>query len=215
MKKIMLIGDSIRMGYDKYVAMALEGQAQVYYPKDNCRFTQYVLRHFQDWVKESGFGEDTDLVHWNVGLWDLAELFEDGPITPIEWYEQYIHRICRRIRRLCPKAKIVFATSTPVDEAKYEPARWRFYRSNETIRKYNEAAIRAVKEHGVAVNDLYGLMEHVPAHFFSDKTHYYTKEATELMTNRVLDVIRDQIGLEGKRLDYTHLFGASSDDIGM
>ena len=32
MKKIVLIGDSIRMGYDKYVKMALEGVAEVYYP---------------------------------------------------------------------------------------------------------------------------------------------------------------------------------------
>lgn len=32
MKKILLIGDSIRMGYDKYVKLAFEGEAEVYYP---------------------------------------------------------------------------------------------------------------------------------------------------------------------------------------
>ena len=35
MKKIVLFGDSIRMGYDKYVREALEGTAEVYYPEEN------------------------------------------------------------------------------------------------------------------------------------------------------------------------------------
>ena len=97
MKKIILLGDSIRMGYDKYVKLALEGQAEVYFPKDNCRFTQYVLRNTHAWVEESGFGEETALVHWNVGLWDVAQVLGDEPITPIEVYEAYLHRICKRI----------------------------------------------------------------------------------------------------------------------
>ena len=40
MKKIILLGDSIRMGYDKYTKMALEGVAEVFSPEENCRFTQ-------------------------------------------------------------------------------------------------------------------------------------------------------------------------------
>ena len=215
MKKIILIGDSIRMGYDKYVAKALGGQAQVYYPGENCRFTQYVLRNFSDWVRQSGFGKDTDLVHWNVGLWDVICMFDDEEITPIEVYEHYLHRICKRIIRFCPNAKVVFATSTPIDQEAYAPDLHRFWRSNETIRRYNEVAVRVVQQYGFAVNDLFALMEDVPKHFYSDKTHFYTKDATERMTNRVLDVIAEQIGVTGQQLDYSTFFGASSDDIGM
>ena len=36
MKKVVILGDSIRMGYDKYVKEALKDVAAVYYPKDNC-----------------------------------------------------------------------------------------------------------------------------------------------------------------------------------
>ena len=43
-KKIILIGDSIRIGYDKYVKDALKDKAEVFYPSENCRFAQYVLR---------------------------------------------------------------------------------------------------------------------------------------------------------------------------
>ena len=55
-KKVLLIGDSIRMGYDKYVKNYLSDSCEVYYPKDNCRFAQYTLRHLSDW--KSGFNGD-------------------------------------------------------------------------------------------------------------------------------------------------------------
>ena len=215
MKKIILLGDSIRMGYDKYAKMALEGVAEVYSPEENCRFTQYMLRFIHKWVGDSGFGEDTDLVHFNVGLWDVIQIMYDEPITPIDVYEQYLHRICKRIRECCPKAKIVFATSTPIHQANYESVKHEFWRSNETIKAYNAVAVKVMKEHGIEVNDLYALMEGAPDHYFSDRTHYYTKDATEIMTGRVLQVIEEQIGVTGKQLDYTKLFGASSDDVGM
>lgn len=215
MKKIILLGDSIRMGYDKYVKMALEGEAEVFSPEENCRFTQYMLRFIHKWVGDSGFGEDTDLVHWNVGLWDVIQIMYDEPITPIEMYEHYLHRICKRIRQCCPKAKVVFATSTPIHQANYESVKHEFWRSNETIKAYNAVAVKVVKEHGFEVNDLYALMEGAPDEYFSDRTHYYTQPATEIMTGRVLSVIEEQIGVTGKQLDYAGLFGASSDDVGM
>ena len=68
MKKIVLIGDSIRMGYDKYVKEALAGTAEVYYPDDNCRFANYVLRYLHEWKAEGKWPSDVDLVHWNAGL---------------------------------------------------------------------------------------------------------------------------------------------------
>ena len=42
MKNVLLIGDSIRKGYDKAVKKTLEGKANVYFPEDNCRFASYV-----------------------------------------------------------------------------------------------------------------------------------------------------------------------------
>ena len=38
MKKVLLLGDSIRMGYDKYVTEQLAGEAEVLFPSENCRF---------------------------------------------------------------------------------------------------------------------------------------------------------------------------------
>jgi hypothetical protein len=55
MKKVVLIGDSIRMGYDKYIKDALNGTAEVFYPSENCRFAEYVLRYAHEWKKKGNF----------------------------------------------------------------------------------------------------------------------------------------------------------------
>ena len=110
MKNVLLIGDSIRAGYDKAVKKSLEGKAEVYFPEENCRFASYVLRHFHEYMGDVKF----DVVHWNAGLWDNLRLFGEEPHTPIDIYAYYIDRICIRIKKLCPDAKVIFATSTSV-----------------------------------------------------------------------------------------------------
>ncbi len=42
MKKLILLGDSIRMGYAAYVKEKLAGAAEVLFPEENCRFAQYM-----------------------------------------------------------------------------------------------------------------------------------------------------------------------------
>jgi len=102
MKNLLLIGDSIRIGYDKSVKKSLEGVANVIFPDVNCRFASFVLRYFHEYF-DGLKGEEIDVIHWNAGLWDCLRLFEEEPHTPIEVYEYYIDRICRRIKKLCPK----------------------------------------------------------------------------------------------------------------
>ena len=186
MKKIVLIGDSIRMGYDKYVKDALSNTAEVYYTTENCRFAAYVLRFAHEWKDKGEWGSDVDLVHWNAGLWDVIELFGDGPLTSLSYYEETIARIYRRLRMLFPNAKIVFATSTPVIEEKCNPD---FKRHNATIEKYNEAALRALAETDTVINDLYSFMAAAPESTHSDAVHFYTPGGTELIGGKVLSVI--------------------------
>ena len=54
MKKVVLLGDSIRMNYCKYVKSKLEGIAEVYYPDDNCRFAQNLLRFAHEYKRKGG-----------------------------------------------------------------------------------------------------------------------------------------------------------------
>lgn len=186
MKKIVLIGDSIRMGYDKYVKDALSGVAEVYYPTENCKFAEYVLRFAHEWKRDGNWGDDVDLVHWNAGLWDALELFGDEPLTSLSYYAEAISRIDKRLRMLFPRAKKVFATSTPVNESMSNPD---FTRHNSTIEKYNASAIEALSGTDTVINDLYSLMAEAPDSLRSDWVHFYTPGGTELIGGKVLAVI--------------------------
>ena len=77
MKKILILGDSIRQGYDKYVKMAFQDVAEVYYPSDNCRFSAYIVRHLIDWKKQLECGDDVDLVHWNAVVSECLKFYRE------------------------------------------------------------------------------------------------------------------------------------------
>ena len=73
MKNILLIGDSIRQGYDKAVKEALEGKATVYFPESNSGDISMVLRSLPDYSHSLKFDcSDIDIIHWNAGLWDCV-----------------------------------------------------------------------------------------------------------------------------------------------
>jgi hypothetical protein len=192
MKKVILIGDSIRMGYDKYIKASLEGEAEVFYPSENCRFATYVLRFVHEWKRKENWPEDADLVHWNAGLWDALELFGDEPLTSLSYYGEAIARIDKRLRMLFPKAKFVFATSTNVSEKMAKPG---FLRHNATIEKYNTEAICALTGTDTVINDLFLLTSTVPDSYRSDWVHFYTPEGTELIGGKVLSVICELLSI--------------------
>lgn len=211
MKKILLIGDSIRTGYDVYTRMAFEGRANVYFPDENCRFTGYIIRHLYDWKNQLELADDIDLVHWNAGLWDDL-VMPDGKVhTTIDVYKENIERICNIIKMFFPRAKMIFATSTPVQEHLFGDLK----RYNKDTEEYNAAAVEIVKKHGGYINDLYTLMSNAPAEYHSDMTHYFTKEGTRLITNQVVSCIEDILGIEGKALDYDKLFADNEDVVGI
>lgn len=213
MKKVVLIGDSIRMGYDKYVRASLKNSAEVFYPSENCRFAEYVLRYAHDWKNTGNWGSDVDLVHWNAGLWDVLQLFGDEPLTSSSYYKECIVRIDKRLRMLFPKAKIVFATSTNVSEKMSVPE---FTRHNSVICKYNETAIQALKTTDTVINDLYSLTETFPDSYRSDWVHFYTPSGTKIIGDKVLSVICEVLDIKAEEIDMKEFYPEiySKDNIG-
>ena len=191
MKNVLLVGDSIRIGYDKSVHKSLAGSANVIFPSENCRFAAYTLRYFQDYCKPLA-GEEIDVIHWNAGLWDCLRLFGEEPQTPVDIYAYYIDRICKRIQTIFPNAKVIFATSTSVLSESMKPD---FKRYNEEIEAYNAAAVEVVQKYGFAVNDLYALSRTLPVEAHSDAVHYYTSVGTEAFTKQVLSYVVPALGL--------------------
>ena len=187
--------------------MAFEGIAGVYYPRDNCRFSTYVLRHLIDWKNEYVKDVEIDLIHWNAGLWDDLVMPDGLPLVDIQEYKKNIERVCKLIKMFFPQAKMIFATSTPVQEELFDVCK----RYNKTTELYNEAASKIVTSHGGEINDLYGLMNKQPVEYHSDLTHYYTKEGTEVITNQVIKCIEKSLYIKAKPLDYDGLFNKQKD----
>lgn len=212
MKKVLLLGDSIRQGYCEYVKMSLSDVAEVYYPNTNCAFTGYIIRYLFDWKNELKIGEDVDLVHWNAGLWDALRLPDGMPHTLLKHYEENVERICNMIELMFPNAKMIFATSTPVQEHLFTPP---IVRYNLDTKQYNKSAVEIVKNHNGYINDLYTLMANAPVEYHSDRTHYSSKEGTRIITEQVVKSIENVLGINGKKLNYDELFKKQENIIGL
>ena len=197
MKKILLIGDSIRIGYDLYVKKSFENTAEVFYPNENCRFAQYILRYLHCWKEDLGI-DTVDAIHWNAGLWDTLKVYGDDCLTRIDTYVDTIERIQKRIEFLFPNAVSIFATSTPVLEDGFiKDFEMRY---NADVERYNAAACDVLSKRGVVINDLYTLLKDVPENYHSDQTHFYTADATELIGSAVNGVLCDALHIDGTLL---------------
>ncbi len=190
MKKLLLLGDSIRLGYENYVKEALLGEVETYSPKENCAFAQYLFRWLHVWKEKEGYPDDIDVVHWNVGAWDSLHIFEEDTFTSLEYYGEMLKRLHKRIRFLFPNAKQIFATNTSVIEEGYEPP---YQRYNADIEKFNKIAIETLSPLGVKINDLYSLTKSAPNSCRSDVTHFNTEDGIRLIGGKVLRVICEEL----------------------
>ena len=179
MKKVVLIGDSIRMiGYGTPVAERLKDEFTVWQPDDNCRFAKYTLRGLWDW--QEGI-DGADIIHWNNGLWDVCELFGDGEFTPIDEYVDIMLRLARLLKQRA--TTVIFATTTPVRPEN-------LHNKNETIRAYNEALVPRLAEMGIVINDLYTPLSEDVYRYICDDTIHLSEDGITLAADRVEAIIR-------------------------
>ena len=167
--KVLLIGDSIRMFYQKEVIAQLGGDYEVFAPQENCRFSSYVLNSLRFWLNEFPI---PDIIHFNVGLWDTAILYhEDGCFIGLDEYIQNIKKIVRELKNT--GAKIVFATTTPVsDEKEFLSGPMPPPHKNDDIIKYNNALLKALDGENIFINDLFSKMyPHKEQYLSSDMIH--------------------------------------------
>ena len=201
-KKIVLIGDSICIGYREYVKERFNGVAEVYFPKSNCAFALNVLRYLNIWKDEDGLPGDADAVHFNVGLWDVLRIYGDDTLTSPEYYGETLIRVYKRIKFLFPTAKIIFATSTTVAEDAYAPP---YQRYNADIEKFNEIAKKSLNEFHVEINDICAITKNVgsDSKYRSDCTHFNTEDGVKLLGEAVINSICNSLEIPVNRLNDT------------
>lgn len=179
MKKVLLLGDSIRMGYEPYVRESLKGLVQVCASQDNGRFAKYTLWGVNLWIKEFGV---PDIVHWNNGIWDVhheAPMVE--ALTPLNEYMDTLRRIIQELKRT--KARVIFATTTPVpDDA--------IGRSNAEIDLYNAEAVELMKRNRIEINDLNALLREDKEQYICDDNLHLNESGYRLCAQKVSDKIK-------------------------
>lgn len=171
---IFLIGDSIRKGYCKTVKAELEGKAEVFYVDDNCRSTQYVIFSLRKWAAMFSDKMKVDIVHFNCGHWDMAH-FSGCPesLTGEEEYARNIGKIIFLLRQLFPNAKIIFATTTPMNPNGKVGVNPRY---NYEVERYNALAADVCRKEGIEINDIHAFTREWGEEYFQDYCHL-TKEA--------------------------------------
>ncbi|MFZ9091927.1 MAG: SGNH/GDSL hydrolase family protein, partial [Planctomycetaceae bacterium] len=118
--RVLLIGDSISIGYTVPVRTLLQGKANVHRPLTNCGPTSKGLAEIEQWLGDGKW----DLIHFNWGLHDLKYLGPNGgnladpaatdsvqQVPPAE-YEKNLRLLVERLKKT--GAKLVWRTTTPV-----------------------------------------------------------------------------------------------------
>ena len=193
MKKVLLLGDSIRIGYQPFVKEELAGEFEVLYPEDNGRFAAYTLWQVNQEFKHN---PDIELVHFNNGYWDMnIEAPMTEPIHPVEEYVSFL----RRIVALCRQcgATVVFATTVPIlgDGAAGDNTgvQGTINYSNEWVKQYNAAATALMAELEVPVNDLYALCMEDDRRYKCEDLLHLSEEGSRRCAKQVADYVRKYV----------------------
>lgn len=146
--RVLLIGDSILGGYKKEVIATLEGKAYV----DTWINPYCQSEHYNKLLAELLTAKGPyDVVHFNMGLhgWTKGRI-KEGTFEPLT------RAFVEVIKAKLPKARIIWASSTPVT-VKGKPTQLD-PEINPNIIEQNRMAAKVMRELNVPVNDFYSLL---------------------------------------------------------
>lgn len=160
---ILIIGDSISIGYTPFVRELLKNKATVLRPMlengkpENCSGTTKGVENIDRWIGETNW----NIIHFNFGLHDIKHV---DPVTgenstnpknpqqaPLKQYKQNIEIIVAKLK--VTGAKLIFATTTPYPNETTGPLR----KPGMPV-KYNQTAIKIMNKNNIMINDLYAFM---------------------------------------------------------
>ena len=142
--RVLLIGDSISIGYTVPVRNLLKGKANVHRIPTNGGPTTNGLAHLRKWLGDGKW----DVIHFNWGLHDLKYMADGKRQVDTDAYEKNLRELVRQLK--ATGAKLIWATTTPVPEGNVQPPR-----KPADVIAYNAIALKIMKKNKVAVDDLY------------------------------------------------------------
>ena len=191
--KVLIIGDSISIGYTPFVKAALKDEAVVLHNKGNAQFTATGLAKIDAWLGDT----DWAVIHFNWGLWDLCYRHPKSKVqgkrdkvngtltTSLVQYEKNLEQLVTRLKQT--DATLIWAHTSTVPEGEAG-------RKIGDDHKYNAVAAKVMKAHGVVINDLNQLTATFdPALFTKPGDVHYVAEGYKKLGEQVGSAIRAQL----------------------
>lgn len=184
------------MGYTPIVQKTMAEEAIVLRPMaangkaENCMGTTDGVKNIDRWLKIDG--GKWDVIHFNWGLHDIkhvdakgvvSSLESDPPQASLEVYEKQLRGIVDKLK--ATGTKLIFATTTPVPDAVLKP-----WRTNADVIRYNEVALKIMKENNIAVDDLYTFMKPRLVELQLPANVHYKAEGSQALAGEVVKAIQ-------------------------
>ena len=187
--RVLLIGDSISIGYTVGVRELLLGKANVHRPLTNCGPTTKGVKELDKWLGDKPW----DVIHFNFGLHDLKYLGPRGQNladpkgegshqqVPLADYEKHLKTMVARLEKT--GARLIWRSTTPVPPG----ARGRVVGDSA---KYNKVAAKIMKERKITIDDMYSfcmprlkeIMRPANVHFTPAGSKALAKQAVTAIT---------------------------------
>lgn len=176
--RVLLIGDSITVGYSQTVIDQLKAVAAVDYLGSSKSINDPAyIKELAYMLSEYSY----KLIHFNNGL--------HGWHVPYAVYQNGLRQMVQLFRHYAPQTKLIWASSTPVTvEGDAMTPHPRFH---DIVVERNRLAAEVAREFGIPINDLFTLAQGNAAIRASDGFHYLP-EGQSLLGRAVADAIASE-----------------------
>ena len=189
--RVLLIGDSISIGYTIPVRKLLKGKVNLHRIPTNGGPTIKGLEQIDAWIGKKKW----DVIHFNWGLHDLKYMGPNGEnLFPKEKggevqvalleYEKNLERLVSRLNKT--EAKLIWRNTTPIPPG----SRGRYV--GDSIR-YNSAASRVMIRHGIPTHDLFTMSRERMKEIMRPANVHYTEEGSKVLAESVAEVILEAL----------------------
>lgn len=187
---VLIIGDSISIGYTGHVRTQLGSVANVIHNPGNAEGTTLGRAKLQQWLGDTKW----DVIHFNWGLHDLKHVTKAGrnsnnPADPqqadLATYTANLKVLVKQLK--ATGAKLIFATTTPY------PRGVRPLRLPEDAAKYNAAALKIMQANNIQVNDLYNLALPKLKAVQKPKNVHFKEAGSKLLADQVAASIQSEL----------------------
>jgi len=193
---VLILGDSISIGYTPFVKELLKYKAIVTRPTlengkpENCQGTSNGIKNIKRWLGDTKW----DVIHFNFGLHDLKHVDpatgknsnnpEDPQQANLKQYKQNLTEIIDVL--IQTGAQLVFATTTPYPDKVDGPLR-----DSKMPVKYNNAAVKIMNKNGIIINNLHAFVVPRMKEIQRPNNVHFTQEGSKALAAQVANRIQE------------------------